>query len=56
MVKKIIFAVVVIAVFAAVAYQLGWLSSEGEDVFEDTKDTVMEKSESMVDKAKDAMD
>lgn len=56
MVKKIIFAIVVIAIFASVAYQLGWLSSEGEDVFEGTQDKVMEKGEDIVDKAKDAID
>lgn len=56
MIKKVVFAIVVVVIFASVAYQLGWLSGEGEDVFEDTRDSVMEKSEDMVDKAKDAMD
>lgn len=56
MVKKIIFAIVVIAVFATIAYQLGWLSSEGENVFEDTRESVLKKSEDVVDKARDVMD
>ena len=56
MVKKIIFAVIVIAIFTTVAFQMGWLSGDGEDVYEDTKDTVMEKGGKIVDKAKDAMD
>lgn len=56
MIKKLIFAIVVIAIVASVAYQMGWLSGDGEDVYEDTKESVMEKSEDMVDKAKDAMD
>ena len=55
MVKKIIYAVVVIAIGATVAYQLGWLSSEGEDVYDDTKESVLEQSESIVDRAKDAI-
>jgi Na+/citrate or Na+/malate symporter len=54
--KKIIFAVVVIAVVATVAYQMGWLSGDGEDVYEDSKEAVMEKGETIVDKAKDALD
>lgn len=56
MIKKLIFAVVVVAIVATVAYQMGWLSGEGEDAYEDTKDTVMEKGEAIVDQAKEAAD
>ena len=56
MIKKVIFAVVVVAIFASVAYQMGWLSGEGEDMFEDTRESVLEKGEVVVDKAKDAME
>ena len=55
MLKKVIFAIVVIAVFATVAYQMGWLSSDGEDVFEETRESVLEKGEDAVDKARDAI-
>ena len=56
MIKKIIFAVIVVAIVASIAYQMGWLSGEGEDIFEETKESVMEGGEKAVDKAKDAMD
>lgn len=56
MIKKVIFALVVIAIFASVAYQMGWLSSEGENIFEDTRESVVEGSEEAVEKAKDAID
>ena len=55
MIRKIIFAVVVIAIVATAAYQMGWLSGKGEDAYEDTKDTVMEKGEDIVDKARDSI-
>lgn len=56
MIKKIVFAVIVIAIVASVAYSMGWLSSEGEDVFEDTRESVLEGGEEAVEKAKDAID
>ena len=56
MIKKLIFAVIVIAIFASIAYQMGWLSGEGEDVYEDTQESVIEKGEDVVDKAREAMD
>ena len=56
MIKKIIFAFVVLAIVASVAYEMDWLSYEGESVYEDTKESVLDKSEDVVDKAKDAMD
>jgi len=55
MIKKIIFAVIVIAIGATVAYQMDWLSGEGEDAYEDTKETVMEKGEDIVDKARESI-
>jgi len=40
MIKKIIFAVIVIAVATTVFYQMGWLSYKGEKIYEETKETV----------------
>lgn len=55
MIKKIILIVVVLAIAAAVAYQMGWLSSKGERAYEKTKDSVLEKGEQIIDMGKDAV-
>lgn len=55
MIKNIIFIFIVIAIGYTIAYQMGWLSSKGENVYDKTKDSVVEKSEKVIDKTKDAM-
>ena len=40
MIKKIIVLLVVVAITATVAYQMGWLSYKGERVYEETQDAV----------------
>jgi len=56
MIKKTIFTVVVISIVSTIAYQMGWLSGDGEDVYEEAREKVMDKGETIVDKAKDSMD
>lgn len=56
MIKKLVFTAVVIAIGATVAYQMGWLSWEGEDIYEDTRESVMDKGENIVDKAREVVD
>ncbi len=55
MIKKIIFSAIVIAVAATIAYQMGWLSSEGEKVYDKTKESVLKKSEEIIDMGKEAV-
>jgi hypothetical protein len=55
MIRNIIFIFIVIAVGYAIAYQMGWLSYKGENVYDKTKESVVEKSEKIIDKTKDAM-
>ena len=55
MIKNIIFVLIVIAIGGAIAYQMGWLSSKGEKVYEKTRDSVVEKSETIIDKSRDAI-
>ncbi|MCG6938618.1 MAG: hypothetical protein LJE83_10690 [Gammaproteobacteria bacterium] len=55
MIKNIIFIIILIAIGATIAYQMGWLSSKGENVYEKTKESVVEKSEQVIDKTKDAI-
>jgi len=55
MIKKLIIAIVLIAIVATAAYQLGWLSYRGEKVYENTKDSVVEKGKEMLDKGQDAI-
>jgi hypothetical protein len=52
MLQKLIVIVIALAVFAAIAYQMGWLSSEGESVFQKTTSTFVDKSEDLVNKSK----
>lgn len=52
MIKNIIFIFIIIAIGAAVAFQMGWLSSKGENVYEKTKESVVENSEKIIDKTK----
>jgi len=39
-IKKIIVLLVVVAIAATVAYQMGWLSYKGERAYEKTQDAV----------------
>ncbi len=55
MIKKLIGLFVVLAIVATVAHQMGWLSRKGEKAYDKAKDAVMEKSEEIVDNAKDAV-
>jgi|GEM_PF-2105463 len=55
MIKKFVTLFIVIAIAATTAYQMGWLSRKGEKAYDRTKESVLEKGEEMVDKAKDAI-
>jgi hypothetical protein len=55
MIKKLLVLIIVLAAAASVAYQMGWLSRKGEKAYDKTKQSVMEKSEEIIDKATDAM-
>lgn len=55
MIKKIIVLFIVLAIGATAAYQMGWLSRKGEKAYNRTKESVLEKGEEIVDKAKDAI-
>ncbi len=55
MIKKLIVLFVVLAIGATVAYQMGWLSRKGKKAYDQTKESVLEKGEELVDKAKDAV-
>ena len=56
MIKKIIFVIIVLAISASVAYQMDLLSFKGEDVYEETKESVIEKGGEMIEKGRDAID
>lgn len=56
MIKKIIFAIIILAIAASVAYQMDLLSYKGEDVYEDTKESVIEKGGELIEKGKEAID
>jgi hypothetical protein len=56
MIKKIIFTIIVLAISASVAYQMDLLSFKGEDVYEETKESVIEKGGEMIEKGRDAID
>jgi hypothetical protein len=55
MIKNVIIVLIIIAIGAAIAYQMGWLSGKGEVVYETTRDSVVEKSETIIDKTRDAI-
>ena len=55
MIKKIIVLFVVLAIGASIAYEMGWLSRKGKKAYKNTKETVIEKSENVVDKTKNAI-
>lgn len=55
MIRNIIFIFIVMAIGATIAYQMGWLSSKGEDAYDKTKESFVEKSEKIIDRTKDAM-
>ena len=56
MIKKIITTFMVLAIGATIAYQMGWLSRKGETAYDKTKESVIETSEKIVDKTKDAIE
>ena len=56
MIKKLIFSIILLAVAASIAYQMDWLSYKGEDMYEDAKETVIEKGEEAIEKGKEAID
>ena len=55
MMKKIMTLFVVLAIGATAAYQMGWLSSKGEKAYDNTKESLIEKSENIIDKTKDTI-
>ena len=55
MIKKIIFIFIVLAIGSTIAYQMGWLSGKGEKAYDKTRERVVEKSEKIIDKTKDAV-
>ena len=55
MIKKIIVLFVVLAIGASIAYEMGWLSRKGKKAYKNTKETVIEKSEKVIDKTKDVI-
>lgn len=55
MIKKIIVSSIVIAIAATIAYQMGWLSRKGEKAYDNTKESILEKSEDIIDKGKDVL-
>jgi len=55
MIKKIIVLFIVLAIGASVAYEMGWLSRKGKKAYKNTKETVIEKSEKVIDATKDAV-
>ncbi len=52
MIKRIIVLFVILTIAAAVAYEMGWLSRKGKKAYKNTKETVIEKSEQVIDKIK----
>ena len=55
MIKKLIIVFVVLVIGATVAYNMGWLSRKGEKAYDNTKKTVINKGEKVIDKTKDAI-
>jgi hypothetical protein len=55
MIRNIIVLLIVIAIGATIAYQMGWLSGKGKNVYEQTKESVIENSEKLIDKTRDAV-
>ena len=55
MIKQLVFIFIVIAIAATIAYQLGWLSGEGEDAYDKTRESVVEESEKIIDKTRDTI-
>ena len=55
MIRKLVFIFIIIAIGATIAYQLGCLSGKGEDVYDTTRESVIEGSEKIIDKTRDAI-
>ncbi len=55
MLKKIIVLFIILALAGTVAYEMGWLSRKGKKAYKKTKETVIEKSEKVIDKTRDAV-
>jgi len=55
MIMRIIIVFIVLAIGATIAYQMGWLSDKGENAYDETKESIIDNSEKLIDKADDAM-
>jgi len=55
MILRIIIVFIVLAIGATIAYQKGWLSDKGENAYDETKESIIDNSKKLVDKADDAM-
>jgi hypothetical protein len=55
MIIRIIIVFIVLAIGATIAYKMGWLSDQGENAYDETKDAIIDNSEKLIDKADDAM-
>jgi hypothetical protein len=52
---RIIVLFIVLAIGATIAYKMGWLSDKGENAYNETKESIVDNSEKLIDKADDAM-
>lgn len=55
MVKTLFIAVIAIIVFAAVAYQQGWLSRKGERLYDNAKQGILDKGKEAFQEGKEAL-
>jgi hypothetical protein len=54
MIIRIIILLIVLAIGATIAYQMGWLSDKGENAYDETKEAIIDNSKKLIDKADDA--
>ena len=55
MIKTLFIAVIAIAVFAAVAYQQGWLSRKGEQLYDKAKQGIIDTGKDVIQEGKKAL-
>jgi hypothetical protein len=55
MIIRIIIVLIVLAIGATIAYQMGWLSDKGEHAYDETKESIIDNSDKLIDKADDAI-